>query len=76
MISFFLIQWSTIRIGPTRVQSYSYVLPAFVLAIDWAFGKGLPTTLTIPGIVIVLAASLVIQRGEIFVGRSVGSARS
>ena len=76
VISFFLIQWSTIRIGPTRVQSYSYILPAFVLAIDWALGKGLPTTLTIPGIVIVLAASLVIQRGEVFAGRSASGARS
>ena len=31
--------------------------------------------LTIPGVVIVLVASLVIQRGEIFTGRSVGPAR-
>ena len=75
VVSFFLMQWTTIRLGPTRVQSYSYLLPAFVLAIDWAFGKGLPSVLTIPGILIVLAASLVIQRGEIFEGRSVGTAR-
>ena len=75
VISFFLMQWGTIRIGPTRVQSYSYLLPAFVLAIDWAFGKGLPPALTIPGILIVLVASFVIQRGEIFAGRSVGAGR-
>ena len=75
VIAFFLMQWGTIRIGPTRVQSYSYLLPAFVLAIDWALGKGLPAMLTIPGILIVLAASLVIQRGEIFAGRSVDTAR-
>ena len=76
VISFFLMQWTTIRLGPTRVQSYSYLLPAFVLAIDWAFGKGLPSALTIPGILIVLAASLVIQRGEVFAGRSADGARS
>ena len=75
VISFFLMQWTTIRLGPTRVQSYSYLLPAFVLAIDWAIGKGLPSVLTIPGILIVLAASLVIQRGEVYAGRSVGAAR-
>ena len=50
--------------------------PAFVLAIDWALGKGLPSVLTIPGIVIVLAASLVIQRGEVFAGRSASAAGS
>ena len=72
VISFFLMQWGAIRLGPTRVQSYSYLLPAFVLAIDWAIGKGLPSTLTIPGIVIVIAASLVVQRGEVFAGRSAG----
>ena len=72
VISFFLMQWGAIRLGPTRVQSYSYLLPAFVLAIDWAIGKGLPPLLTIPGIVIVIAASLVIQRGEVFAGRSAG----
>ena len=76
VISFFLMQWGTIRIGPTRVQSYSYLLPAFVLAIDWAIGKGLPPVLTVPGILIVLAASLVIQRGEIFAGRSAAAAGS
>ena len=75
VISFFLMQWTTIRLGPTRVQSYSYLLPAFVLAIDWAIGKGLPSALTIPGILIVLAASLVIQRGEVYAGRSAGTAR-
>jgi drug/metabolite transporter (DMT)-like permease len=75
VISFFLIQSGTIKIGPTRVQSYSYLLPTFVLLIDWAFGKGLPTAMTIPGILIVLVASLVIQRGVIFEGRSAGTAR-
>ena len=72
VVAFFLMQWGTIRMGPTRVQTYSYLLPAFVLAIDWALGKGLPTPLTIPGILIVLAASLVIQRGAVFAGRSAG----
>ncbi len=70
VVAFFLIQSGTIRIGPTRVQTYSYLLPAFVLLIDWAIGKGLPTLVTLPGIAIVVAASLVIQRGEIDAGRS------
>ncbi len=70
VISFFLIQAGTIRIGPTRVQTYSYLLPIFVVLIDWALGKGLPTPMTYPGIAIVLLASLVVQRGVIVEGRS------
>ena len=70
------MQWTTIRLGPTRVHSYSYLLPAFVLAIGWAFGKGLPSVLTVPGILIGLAASLVIRRGEVFAGRSASAAGS
>jgi len=65
IFTFFLIQSTSIAIGSTRVQSYSYLVPAFVLVLDWIFGRGLPTLMTIPGIVIVLLATLVIQRGVI-----------
>ena len=63
MLTFFMIQSTSLVIGATRVQSYSYLIPAFVLVFDWALGRGLPTAMTIPGIVIVVLATLVIQRG-------------
>ena len=63
MLTFFMIQSTSLEIGSTRVQSYSYLIPAFVLVFDWASGRGLPTAMTLPGIVIVLLATLVIQRG-------------
>ena len=65
IISFFLTQYTTLRIGPTRVQAYGYALPAMVLLIDLALGKPAPPLMTIPGLAIVLAASLVVQRGAI-----------
>ena len=65
IVVFFLMQSSTLKLGPTRVQSYSYLIPSFVLVIDWAVGKGWPSAMTLPGIGIVLIASLVIQRGVI-----------
>ena len=68
VISFFMFQYATTRIGPTRVLSYSYFIPAFVLLVDWAIGRGLPPLMTFPGIAIVLVASLVIQRGVIEIG--------
>ena len=63
------MQWTTLKIGATRVQAYSYMIPAFVLIIDWLSGRGLPGVMTIPGILIILGASFLIQRGAISEGR-------
>jgi len=70
VISFFMFQFATPHIGPTRVLAYSYFIPAFVLLVDWAIGRGLPPLMTFPGVAIVLIASLVIQRGAIEIGPS------
>ena len=76
VITFFMIQSSTIKIGATRVQTYSYFIPVFVILIDWALGRGLPPLITLPGVAIVLLASVVVQRGVIGLapGRSQKSA--
>lgn len=63
--SFYLFQYTSLRIGPTRVVSYNYLTPALVLLVDWGFGKGWPPAMTFPGIAIVVAAMLVLQRGEV-----------
>ncbi len=63
IISFFIIQHATLHLGSTRVMSYSYLTPAFVVAIDWALGKGLPSPMTWPGIAIIVAAMFVVQSG-------------
>ncbi len=66
VISFFLFQYATPRIGPTRVQAYSYFMPGFVIVTEWAIGYGLPAMMTIPGIGIVLISSYFIQRRVLF----------
>jgi drug/metabolite transporter (DMT)-like permease len=63
IITFFLTQYATLRIGPTRVMAYSYLYPAFVLLINWGWGLETPTTKTLPGIITVLLAMLVVQQG-------------
>ena len=65
LITFFLTQYTTLRLGPTRVQAYGYALPAIVLLLDLALGKPAPPLMTVPGLAIVLLASLVVQRGTI-----------
>lgn len=61
VITFFLTQYSIAFLGPTRVMAYSYLYPSLVLLLDIIMGKGLPQPQVVPGVVIVLAAMLVIQ---------------
>lgn len=63
IITFFLTQYSTLRLGPTRVMAYSYLYPPMVLIIDWFFGQGLPPLRTIIGVLIIVPAMVVVQWG-------------
>ena len=63
ILSFFIIQHATLHLGPTRVVSYTYLTPAFVVIIDWALGKGLPSAMTLPGVAIIVAVMFVVQSG-------------
>ncbi|MBJ26292.1 MAG: EamA family transporter [Rhodospirillaceae bacterium] len=64
VISFFLFQYATPRIGPTRVQAYSYFMPGLVILTEWIIGYGLPPAMTLPGIALVLITSYFIQQGS------------
>ncbi|WP_163336308.1 DMT family transporter [Desulfopila sp. IMCC35008] len=61
VVTFFLTQYCILFIGPTRAMAYSYLYPCLVLLQDLALGKGMPPPAIIPGIVIVLAAMVVLQ---------------
>ena len=69
IITFYLTHIATLYLGPTRVMAYSYFYPAFVLAINWGFGKGLPPPVILPGVVVVTLATVVLQRGAGTSGR-------
>jgi drug/metabolite transporter (DMT)-like permease len=62
IITFYLTHIATIYLGPTRVMAYSYFYPAFVLAINWGFGKGLPPAIILPGVAVVTLATVALQR--------------
>lgn len=61
LITFFLTQYSTVRLGPTRVMAYSYMTPALVLALTWILGQAPPSLMVLPGVIIVLGATVVLQ---------------
>ena len=64
IITFFLTQYALLFLGPTRVAAYSYLYPGLVLVLELCFGNVWPGIQILPGIVIVLAAMIVIQQME------------
>ncbi len=61
IVTFFALQWSTTRIGPTRVVSYTFLNPALVLLIGLACGENLPSSVTWPGVALTIIATVVLQ---------------
>ena len=62
IITFYLTHIATLYLGPTRVMAYSYFYPAFVMVINWGFGRGLPPAIILPGVAVVTLATVVLQR--------------
>lgn len=59
--TFAIFQWSTTKIGPTRVVSYNFLNPALVLLIGIPFGTALPPSAIWPGVTLVVVATIVLQ---------------
>jgi drug/metabolite transporter (DMT)-like permease len=64
VVTFFLTQYAIAYLGPTRVMAYSYLYPGMVVILDLLLGHGLPDLRVLPGVVIVIAAMLVLQWGQ------------
>ncbi|WP_417910804.1 DMT family transporter [Candidatus Electronema sp. PJ] len=63
MITFFLSQLCTLRLGPTRVMAYSYLYPPCIMLIEWGYGQSLPPAQVLPGVGLIIAAMLIVQQG-------------
>ena len=62
VVTFFLTQYCTLFIGPTRTMAYSYLYPLLVICLELAMGHGLPSVQVLPGVMVVLVAMVVMQR--------------
>ncbi|MDH4317696.1 MAG: DMT family transporter, partial [Desulfobulbaceae bacterium] len=62
IITFFLNQISTMRLGPTRVMAYSYLYPPLVVFLEFLLGRGTPPTSTITGVLIIVPCLIIVQR--------------
>lgn len=61
LVTFFVFQWSSTIIGPTKVMSYTYLNPALVLIIGLVLGHEFPPLATYPGLLLIVAATFVLQ---------------
>ena len=63
IITFYLTQWATLFLGPTRVAAYSFTYPALILLLEWLLYGSIPSSATLLGIfVFFLPAMYVLQR--------------
>lgn len=63
IITFFINQWATLRIGPTRVMAYSYLYPPLIILLEWGLGHNLPPIRALLGVVLIVPAMFVLQHG-------------
>ncbi|UZE94893.1 DMT family transporter [Alkalimarinus alittae] len=61
LFSFFLIQFGTVKIGPTKVAAYSFLIPVFVIPLSILLGVGTFDIATLPGVSLVIFAMILIQ---------------
>ena len=61
LASFFLLQFSTVRIGATKVAAYGFLTPVFVIIISILVGMEAFEPVTTPGILLVIGSMLLIQ---------------
>ena len=62
IITFFISQWATLHLGPTRVMAYSYLYPPLIILIERFLHHPFPPLKTLVGVVIILPAMIIVQR--------------
>jgi drug/metabolite transporter (DMT)-like permease len=64
IVTFFISQWATLHLGPTRVMAYSYLYPPLIILIEWGLGHDFPPWKTMLGVLIILPAMIIVQQGR------------
>lgn len=63
-VTFVLVQFATLRLPSSKVMAYTYLTPAWVIALEALLGQGLPGAVVLPGILATIAALLLLLRDE------------
>ncbi len=64
IITFFISQWATLQLGPTCVTAYSYLYPPLIVLIEWVLHHEMPPVKTMVGLLIILPAMVIVQKGN------------
>jgi drug/metabolite transporter (DMT)-like permease len=64
IVTFFISQWATLHLGPTRVMAYSYLYPPLIVLIEWLLHRTLPPLTTLVGVLIILPAMVIVQKNH------------
>ncbi|MBM9612666.1 DMT family transporter [Desulfobulbus rhabdoformis] len=64
IITFFISQWATLHLGPTRVMAYSYLYPPLLAVLEWVLHRRFPPASTLTGICIILPAMFIVQQSR------------
>lgn len=62
IVTFFISQWATLHLGPTRVMAYSYLYPPQIVLIEWFLYRDLPSLNILFGALIILPAMIIVQK--------------
>ncbi len=63
-VSFVLLQYAILRLPAAKVMAYSYLTPAWVILWEAGLGNGLPGATVLLGVVLVIAALLILLKDE------------
>lgn len=69
-ISFYLIQYASLRLPGAKVMAYTYLIPAFVLLQESALGEPWPSWPVLVGVLVIASAMVLLQRGGEETGRA------
>ena len=62
LVTFFIMQYCTVKVGATRVASYGFLTPVFVIFLSISLGLDQFEWILIPGVLLVLVAMFIVQK--------------
>ena len=60
-VTFWMLQFAAVRLGPNRVVAYTFLTPSAVAAMEWAMGRSAIGASVLPGIALTLLAVVLLQ---------------
>jgi len=63
-LSFFLLRYAALRLPSSKVMAYTYLVPSWVILVEYAAGRGAPPLAVTGGIALTMAALALLLKPE------------